>query len=189
MRLPPLPADCLDRNDETLGEILFGSWIYAQAESNSIDWQAMPEGYGENIIEQTRLIPDDYETNETLLLVLRLAANGNFKAAGQKLRKYIEAAAIQERRIEILKGRTENERRGQKVLDGAKKRQESTYGNAVEKETKRRMLLDYIDKARAKNKSLSTNQLHILASKLCFEDTGEKIGYKTFERAEKINRI
>jgi hypothetical protein len=189
-RLPPMLVEHFALPDEELGKLVLGWWIMAQAEANGINVKNNPQAkqaYGEKVVELTQQLPDDHadDKNALLFLALRLAAQGKFEAAGKKLKAYTSQTSEHIALLDMVSSMDEDTKRGVKTRRSAKLGHESIYGNPVEKETRRRKHLDLIDKIRRGNPEASKRKVYELAEAHSEELLGDKISYKTFERAEK----
>lgn len=187
MRLPPIREKILDLPYEELGKLMLDYWIAAQAESAGLDPLNIQQGYGEKITELTKQLPDDYESNnnDSLLLALRLAANGKFESAGKKFKLYMDQSSEIMKMADMVSSMDEDTSRGVKVRRSARIGHEAINGTPVEKEAMHRKRLDLIDEVRNDNPEASSRKVHEIAELLSEERFGEKVSYKTFERAEK----
>lgn len=189
-RLPPMAVEHFVLPDDELGKLVLGWWIMAQAEANGINIQNNPQAkqaYGERVVKLTQQLPDDHadDKNALLFLAIRLAAQGKFAAAGKKLKAYTRQTSEHIALLDMVSSMDEDTKRGVKTRRSARLGHESIYGNPVEKETRLRKYLDLIDEVRRGNPEASKRKVYELAEAQSEELLGDKVSYKTFERAEK----
>jgi len=180
-----------DLPNEELGKLILGYWIAGQAESFGFDPLNIPPSFGERIVEITQQLPDDYasDENDSLMLALRLAANGHFEAAGKKLKASVSKNTYFMAAVDMVSSMDEDTRRGVKVRRSAKIGHEVVHGNAAEKETQRRKYLDLLDEIRRENPTAKPTKVYVIAEAESMEKLGKKVCYKTFERAEKAEKL
>ncbi len=175
--------------DDELGRSILDYWIAGQAEANGLDPWNLPRSYVDQVIQTTKLLPDDCpDADGSLLLVLRLAANGHFEAAGKKLKAFMSKNANFMAAVDMVSSMDEDTRRGVKVRRSARIGHEVVHGNPVEKETQRRKYLDLLDEIRRENPTVSNRKVHEIAEAKSMEKFGKKVSYKAFERAEKAEK-
>ena len=85
--LPPIPPEALSLPDDELGKLLLGYWIAANAEAAGHDVGGIPQGVAERIVANTRKMV--MGENPQLGQALVLAAEGEFRRAGKRLRRYM----------------------------------------------------------------------------------------------------
>jgi hypothetical protein len=186
-RLLPLWAEHFDLPDEELGKLILGLWIMDRAEGAGLDLLNIPQEASRILVKATQELPDDHVSSEldSLFLAVRLAANGKFEAAGKKLKSYADQRANYMAAMDMILNMNEDTRRGAKVRIGAKRGHESVHGDAVEKETRRREYLSLLAEIRNDNPKAKPRKVYELAEAQSEKRFGEKVSYKTFERAEK----
>jgi len=178
----------LDLPDYELGDLIIRLFIICNAEAAGLSPTNIPTAYAEGITSVVQNLPDDYDGigigNEALFMALRLAGHGNFESAGKKLRAFMERGAMDMARIDMLASLEEDTKRGIKVRRSARLGGEAVHGDPVKVAERSRDRLNLIDDIRRNNPHLSNQSVHKLAESKSVKVLGEKVGYKTFERAE-----
>jgi hypothetical protein len=180
-RLLPMRPEDLDLPDAELGLQLIGKWV-AQIALRGITHEVT-----EIILKATKQLPDDHVPNQldSLLLALRLAAQGKFEQAGKKLKSYVRSRAEFTAALNLTANMDDDTRRGAKVRLGAAKAHELVHGNAVEKQTRAIKYLNLLDELRSENPNLKPRRIYELAEAESKNRFGKQISYKTFYRLEK----
>jgi len=178
MRLPPLTTDNLLLPDEELGALFLGICIASNAEERGC--------HPSKIVELLQQYPDDLDTihNDTLIVTLRMAANGNFAAAGKRLKLLRERDAAIMAAFDMVSSMDEDTKRGVKTRRSARRGHETLYGDPVEKQITNNQRLDLLDEIRRENPTLLKNRVHEIAEALSEERLGKKVNSKTFQRLE-----
>jgi len=178
MRLPPIPPESFNLPDEQLGKLLLGYFIAANAEKAGFDPFTMPQQYAERILQLARELPDDHSSaeNDSVLLAVRLAAQGKFDAAGNKLKAHMHHAAMFMASVDMVSNLKEDTKAGVKVRRSTKLGHEAIHGNEVEKITRWGKYQEYINELFYKNPHLSYSDLQREAAKHF------KVSAKTIQR-------